>query len=58
MTIPCGAVGSLERERLLSDAISESAEQHQESEEGEDRQRAAPDQQAPRPLATGHLSTR
>ncbi|WP_185833428.1 hypothetical protein [Pseudomonas veronii] len=38
----------------MSDSISECAEQHQEGEEGEDREGAAPDESAPVPLVGCH----
>lgn len=46
------------RKNLVCDAISQSAEQHQEGVDSEDRQRAAPDQNTARPLSGGHLNTR
>ena len=39
---------------LLSDSISEGAEQHQEGADGEGRERAAPDEHAPGALVGGH----
>jgi len=57
MTIPCCAERSLWWCCLLGDAIGECAEQHQESAEGDGRERPAPDKQAPGPLTGSHLRT-
>jgi hypothetical protein len=58
MTIPCRAERSVWWCCLLSDAIGEGAEQHQEGENADGGERAAPYQQPARSLKTGHRKTR